>query len=120
MNDELRRGIQYALLYCLPFIVHNSSFIVSSLEVGEPVVILTVLAFGDGEEVLLESTGDFTGYSAANVTVVHFTDRGHFGGSASKERLVGQVYLITGNAIFRQRVSHVVEESDDRIAGNAR
>src|SRR6266849_10708162 len=99
MSNECRRQERkYAIHNTNTLITHYSLLV--TLEIGEPVTILPVLALGNGEEAILQGASHFAGHGTADVTVIHFADRCDLGGSTSKEYLIRKINLVAGEALF--------------------
>src|SRR5512138_3783699 len=67
----------------------------------------------------LQLRGDRPARARSNGAVVEFADRRHLGGGAGKEGLVGDVYLVAGNALLDDLESRLLRQLDDGVAGQA-
>src|SRR4029077_18157155 len=88
-------------------------------DLGQPLGVLGISAVDDVEERALDLLGDRTARAAAELDAVELADRRHLGGGAGEERLVADVDLVAGDALFDQLQAEVAADREDRVAGDA-
>src|SRR2546428_14077991 len=100
-------------------LTHYSSLITHHLDVREPVAVLAVRAFGDGEEALLQGAGHLPGHRAANPADVHFTGRRHLRSRAGEEDRIRDIDLDPGAPCFAHTRTLVAQHGACRGPSNA-
>src|SRR5690606_9579535 len=70
---------------------------------GQPLSVGGILAIDQIEVGLLQFLGSRPAAADTYLTAVHFANRGNLGGGAGEEGLVGDVHLITGDALLDHR-----------------
>src|SRR5438552_188090 len=87
--------------------------------VGQPALVLRIVAPGCGEERLLELLGDGAPAVGADGSVIDLPDRNHLGGGARIERLVRRVQVEPREVPLDDRVTEIPRYHDDRVSGDA-
>src|SRR5688572_16930057 len=99
----------------------NPPYVTTSrlLDQGTPFGVSSGLA-GDQVEVgLLQLLGDRATTAGADLAAVQFADRGHFGGGAGEEGLVGDVHLVAGDALLDDLHAQLAGQGQHGVAGDA-
>src|SRR5439155_1186827 len=95
------------------------TFVTKCSDVRQPGAAAIVATTDDREEQLLETARRRTGLAVADAAIVELADRRHLRGRAGKERLVGEVYLVAGEALLTAGDAELGEELEDGVARDA-
>src|SRR6266576_7249272 len=88
---------------------------VLALHWRKPGFIFRIPAVDHIEKKRLQLLGDRTGFTVADRPVVELSNRRHLGRGAGKERLVGDVHVVTRHALGLHSDSEIVGERNHRI-----
>src|SRR5439155_1394198 len=95
------------------------TFVTKCSDVRQPGAAAIVATTDDREEQLLEAARRRTGLAVADAAIVELADRRHLRGRAGEERLVGEIYLVAGEALLTAGDAELGEELEDGVARDA-